>query len=95
MKKKVCFVIPRAYYLFNKNSTNEQDKVGGAQKQAYLISTELAKNSKFDVNFCVADFGQKNKEYYNNITVWKSFNFTDFRFSWTLFIRERNGSYSC
>ncbi len=76
--KKICFVIPRTYYLFNQDIKNIADKVGGAQKQGYLISIKLAENKKFEIHFCVADFGQKKKETHNNITVWKSFNFNDF-----------------
>jgi len=76
--KKICFVIPRAYYLFNPDISGVDDKIGGAQKQAFLFSTELAKNKTFDIHFCVADFGQKRVEKHHNITVWKSFNFDSF-----------------
>lgn len=79
--KKICFVVPRAYYLFNTKAKGIKDKVGGAQKQAFLLSTELAKNANFDVHFCVADFGQAEKEKHQNVLVWKSFNFDDFIFT--------------
>jgi len=75
--KKICFVIPRAYYLFNPNIQNISDKIGGVQKQTYLLSMEIAKNNDFDVNFIVADFGQNDIENYDNIKVWRSFNFND------------------
>ena len=74
--KKVCFVIPRAYYLFNPEASNAKDKVGGAQKQAYLLSTGLAEDENFDVHFLVADFGQANFEIKNNVKLHKSFNFS-------------------
>ncbi len=76
--KKTCFVVPRAYYLFNSEIKNISDKVGGAQKQAYLLSKELVRNNSFDVHFCVADFGQNKIEKHDNVTIWKSFNFNDF-----------------
>jgi len=75
--KKVCFVIPRAYYLFNPNIIGAEDKVGGAQKQAYLISKALAKNKNFNVNFLVANFGQANFEEINGVKIWKSFRFSE------------------
>ncbi len=75
--KKVCFVIPRAYYLFNPNILGAKDKVGGAQKQAYLLSTALAEDKSFDVNFLVADFGQKDFEEIDEVKIWKSFNFSN------------------
>jgi glycosyltransferase involved in cell wall biosynthesis len=80
--KKICFVVPRAYYLFNPTIKNYADKIGGAQKQSYLLSTELANNQEFDVHFCVADFGQPELEIVNKVKIWKSFNFNE-----NLFIR--------
>lgn len=73
--QKICFVIPRAYYLFNPEAKFVSDKVGGAQKQAFLLSTELAKNSEFEVHFLTADFGQNDFEERLNVKIWKSFNF--------------------
>ena len=78
--KKVCFVIPKAYYLFNPNANGAKDKVGGAQKQAYLLSTSLAQDKNFNVHFLVADFGQEKLEKIKNVTIWKSFNFSDILF---------------
>ncbi len=75
-KIKICFVVPRAYYLFDQTLEKISDKVGGAQKQAFLFSTGLASYNLFDVHFIVADFGQKkNKMMIDGVTVWKSFNF--------------------
>ena len=81
--KKVCFVIPRAYYLFNPEIKGAEDKVGGAQKQSFLISTTLAEDNNFDVHFCVADFGQKNFEERHQVKLWKAFNFNDHIFKRT------------
>ena len=74
--KKICFVIPRAYYLFNPNISGTEDKVGGAQKQAYFLSTGLAEDSNFDVHFLVADFGQAEFEENQNVKLHKSFDFS-------------------
>jgi len=78
--KKICFVVPRAYSFFNPEIRKFNDMVGGSQKQAYLLSSELAKDEEFDVNFCVADFGQADAEILQNVKLWKSFNFDDGRF---------------
>jgi glycosyltransferase involved in cell wall biosynthesis len=75
--KIICFVIPRAYYLFYPDALNRKDKVGGAQKQSYILSTELAKDQNFDVRFCMADFGQTVFEVRENVTLWNAFNFND------------------
>ncbi len=75
--KKVCFVIPRAYYLFNSEISGAEDKVGGAQKQAFLLSTGLAEDENFDVHFLVADLGQADFEIKNNVKLHKSFNFSE------------------
>jgi glycosyltransferase involved in cell wall biosynthesis len=77
---KICFVIPRAYYLFNSDIKNFKDKIGGAQKQTYILSTEIAKNQNFDVHFCVADIGQPKIEVIDKVTLWNSFNFNDIIF---------------
>lgn len=75
--KKVCFVIPRAYYLFNPNAQGAEDKAGGAQKQTFLLSTELAKDPDFDVHFALADFGQADFEIIKQVKLHKSFSFSD------------------
>ena len=82
--KKICFVTPRAYYLFNPNTLGVEDKVGGAQKQAYLISTGLAQNAILDIHFLVADFGQADFEKIKGVNIWKSFNFSDNIFKRTI-----------
>lgn len=73
--KKLCFIIPRAYYLFNSDAKGANDKVGGAQLQSYLLSTELAKDEHFDVHFCMADFGQEKFEIIEKVKIWNAFNF--------------------
>jgi glycosyltransferase involved in cell wall biosynthesis len=74
---KICFVIPRAYYLFNPDIDGAEDKIGGAQLQSYLLSTETAKDSNFDVHFCVADFNQPEFEEIQKVKIRKSFSFND------------------
>lgn len=75
--KKICFVVPRAYYLFNPFASFAEDKVGGAQKQAYLLSKGVALDQSFDVHFSVADFGQNSFETISNVKLWKTINFKD------------------
>ena len=75
--KKICFVIPRAYYLFNPKIKGAEDKVGGAQKQAFLLSTSLAQDKNFDVHFLVADFGQAKLEIIQGVNLHKSFHFSE------------------
>ena len=83
MLKKICFIIPRAYYLFNPDISGAEDKVGGAQKQSYILSTSLAEDPNFDVHFCVADFGQEDFEERQNVKLWKTLNFSDHIFKRT------------
>ncbi|MBN1253043.1 MAG: glycosyltransferase [Bacteroidales bacterium] len=73
---KICFVVPRVYIYFNTEITNN---AGGAERQIYYLGTELSKNNNFDVNFCVADFGQKPIETINKSTLWRSFKPTENR----------------
>jgi glycosyltransferase involved in cell wall biosynthesis len=74
MKRKlhICFVSPKAYPLFNKNYNGI---FGGAEVQLYLLAREFAKNEDMDVNFIVADYGQKLSEECGGVTVLKSFKF--------------------
>ena len=60
-KIKICFVQAYAYAVFNPKS---KAKIGGAEVDLYNIASELAKDKRFDVCFLVADFGQKNIEFY-------------------------------
>ena len=68
-KIKICFVSIFAYPLFNKKSSV---KFGGSEVQMYLIAKELAKDSTFNVDFVVGDFGQKAVEYYNYVNIFKA-----------------------
>lgn len=74
--KKICFVIPRTYYLFNLE-IKKNIVPGGAQVQVYYLSTALAEDINFDVHFVVADFGQPNFELKKNVKLHKSFSFSD------------------
>ena len=75
--KKVCFVTPRTYYLFNPDISDKEIIPGGAQTQVYYISKALAEDNNFEVHFSVADFGQTDFEIYNNIKLHKTFRLTD------------------
>ncbi len=75
--KKICFVIPRTYYLFNSETFEKKVIPGGAQTQSFYLSTTLAKDKNFDVRFLVADFGQANFEIIKNVKLHKSFSHSD------------------
>ena len=75
--KKICFVIPRTYYLFNPEISDNNIIPGGAQTQVYYLSTALAEDKKFDIHFAVADFGQKDFETREKVKLHKAFNFSD------------------
>jgi len=66
---RVCFIILRAYTLFN---PDVKDVIGGAEVDLYLLATELAKDKKFEVRFVVGDYGQKQTEVRENVTIIKS-----------------------
>ena len=65
---RVCFIILRAYTLFN---PDVKDVIGGAEVDLYLLATELAKDKKFEVRFVVGDYGQKQIEVRENVTIIK------------------------
>ncbi len=68
MKKKVCFVIPRAYEYF---FPGIKPVGGGAEKQIFILSTGLSKYENFEVNVCLADFGQDEFMSKDNIKFWR------------------------
>lgn len=69
---QVCFIAPKAYPIFNPQI---QSAFGGAEVDLYYISTELAKDSNYQVSFIVADYGQDDEEIIDNIQIIKSLNF--------------------
>ncbi|MHC4524788.1 MAG: glycosyltransferase family 4 protein [Planctomycetota bacterium] len=71
-KKRVCFVSPKAYPIFN---PDVESVFGGAEIDTYMIATELAKDDGFDVSFIVADYGQPEEEVRENIRILKSVDF--------------------
>ncbi len=68
-KIKVCFVSIDIYPLFNTQSTGVQ---GGSEVDFYMIATELAKDTRFQVSIVTGDFGQQEIETADNITVYKA-----------------------
>jgi glycosyltransferase involved in cell wall biosynthesis len=73
MKKiGVCFVSPKAYPLFN---ADIQAVFGGAEVDIYMLATELAKDTDFEVTCIVADYGQPDKEFRENVRLLKSLDF--------------------
>lgn len=69
---RVCFVVPKAYPLFNKDV---KSIFGGAEVDCYLLATELAKDEDYDVSCIVADYGQEPKEVRHNVTLIRSLDF--------------------
>jgi glycosyltransferase involved in cell wall biosynthesis len=71
---RVCFVVPKAYPLFN---SNVKSVFGGAEVDCYLLATELAKDKDFAVSCIVADYGQDNCQVRQDVTIIKSLNFRE------------------
>lgn len=68
-KIRVCFVSFSAYPLFDKSEVCVQ---GGAEVDTYMIATELARDSKYDVHFITGDFGQPDVTKIENVTIHKT-----------------------
>ncbi|GAB7020487.1 glycosyltransferase family 4 protein [Halostagnicola bangensis] len=64
---RVCFISLSAYGYFN----NDPSAGGGAQRQLYLISTELTE--VFDVHFIVGDYGQPDIEIREGVTLHRAY----------------------
>ncbi|MFT4303768.1 MAG: glycosyltransferase family 4 protein [Candidatus Woesearchaeota archaeon] len=69
---KLCFIAPKAYPVFN---PKVKATFGGAEVQLTLLSKEIAKDENLNINFMVADYGQKDIETIQNVNIWKSLNF--------------------
>lgn len=68
-KIRVCFIAIKAYPIFNP----AVEKVfGGAEVDLYLLATELAKDSRFEVSFVVGDYGQPDGEVCEGVKLYKS-----------------------
>lgn len=68
---RVCFIILKAYPLFN---PKVESLFGGSEAEMYLVATELAKDKNFEVTFVVGDYGQDPFEVHRGVTVIKSVN---------------------
>jgi glycosyltransferase involved in cell wall biosynthesis len=71
-KIRVCFVAPKAYPIFNPAIGSY---FGGAEVDLYYLAVEIARDNNFEVSFIVADYGQKDVEIIENVTVLKSLDF--------------------
>ncbi|MBI9017218.1 MAG: glycosyltransferase family 4 protein [Phycisphaerae bacterium] len=71
-KKKICFVCPKAYPLFN---GSVEGVIGGAEVDLYFLATELAKDEGYEISCVVADYGQKDEELIENVRVIKGLDF--------------------
>ncbi|MCJ7729525.1 MAG: glycosyltransferase, partial [Sedimentisphaerales bacterium] len=72
-KIKVCFVLPKAYEIFN---PDVGDYAGGAEVDLYFLATEVARDSGFEVSFIVADYGQNDVEVIEDVVVLKALDFS-------------------
>jgi len=75
--KKICFVIPRTYYLFYPETSGTKVIPGGAQMQVYYLSKATAENKNFDVHFLLADLGQPDFEIRQHVNLHKSYKLSD------------------
>ncbi|MBN1868980.1 MAG: glycosyltransferase family 4 protein [Candidatus Omnitrophica bacterium] len=73
--KKVCFLCPKVYPLFNEKCSAPFG--GGAEVQMYILAKELSSYADIKVSFVVADEGQCSKETFGSIDVFKSLRFKD------------------
>lgn len=67
--KKVCFISPKAYPLFD---PSVDETFGGAEVQLYQLGIALVQRGDFDVHFMVGDYGQKIQQKIKGITIWNS-----------------------
>ena len=68
---KICFIMPKAYALFNPECASN---FGGAEVDLYYLAIALAQDPEFDVSFIVADYGQPPIEQRENVTLIRSIN---------------------
>ncbi len=66
---KVCFISLSAYPFFN---TQIEAAFGGAERDLYLLATELAKDKEYEVSFVLGDYGQEKVEFRENVRLIKS-----------------------
>jgi glycosyltransferase involved in cell wall biosynthesis len=66
----ICFVSDFAYPLFNPTAKVTH---GGSEVDMHAIATELVNHPHFVVSFVVGNFGQKDRETYGSITLYRSF----------------------
>jgi len=77
----VCFISPKSYPLFNDSVTSV---FGGAEVDAYLLATELAKDDRFAVSIIVADYGQARGEMREGVRI-----ITGVDFRWSMLSNAR------
>ncbi len=77
---RVCFVILRAYTLFNPEA---KGVIGGAEVEFYYLAKELARDPNYQVSCIVADYGQEQIEIREGVTLIKTLGFNKKRVSAT------------
>lgn len=71
-KIRICFISPKAYPLFNPEI---KATFGGAEVDLYYLGTQLARDPAYEITFVTADYGQREIERHENVTVIKSLRF--------------------
>lgn len=70
---RICFIAPKTYPVFN---PAVGDYFGGANVDLYYLSTEIAKDNRFECSFIVADYGQADGEVIEGVKLFKALDFT-------------------
>ena len=70
---RVCFIAPKTYPVFN---PKVGDYFGGANVDLYYLSTEIAKDARFECSFIVADYGQPDGEVIEGVKLYKALDFS-------------------
>lgn len=69
-KLHICFIGSRTYALYNKNVTGIS--ITGVDVQLFNWANGFSNEKHFDVSVVVGDYGQKKRETYAGVKVWKS-----------------------
>jgi glycosyltransferase involved in cell wall biosynthesis len=75
---KICYIAPKTYPVFN---PQVGDYFGGANVDLYYLSTEMAKDERFESSFIVADYDQPDGEVIEGVKLFKALDFSKGAFS--------------
>ncbi|MBN2019733.1 MAG: glycosyltransferase family 4 protein [Sedimentisphaerales bacterium] len=69
---RICYIAPKTYPVFN---PDVGDYFGGANVDLYYLSTEMARDERFESSFVVADYGQADGEVIEGVKLFKALDF--------------------